>query len=215
MSYLKKLQRNQESKFHNFSGDEFMGYSPISGEELDPNDRTLTVTITNANTASSKVARLFGAVKDLTDVNQDSDITVTVAESSHLEVKTELLQNPFRIHGMKYSVTTANQFSNTVSIFEESSTGGLSKRVWQPLNYRSAQNNLTTQIDAPDFELLVNAKTYIDVTLLKNESITFTLTISEKAEMKNILKGRGVKTMSHRQAPTGLPQIDMVSRGNF
>jgi hypothetical protein len=215
MSYLRKLPANKPSNFHNFSGDEFMGYSPISGEELDPNDRTLTITVTNASTSTTRSARIFGAVKDLTGATQHADITVTVAESSHLQVKTELLQNPFRIHGMKYSVTTANQFSNTVAIFEESSTGGLSKRVWQPLNYRSAQNNLTTQIDAPDFELLVNAKSYIDVDILKNESVTFTLTISEKAEMKNILKGRGVKTMSHRQAPTGLPQIDMVSRGQF
>ena len=215
MSYLKKLQREQEGNFHNFSGDEFMGYAPISGEELDPNDRTMTITIVNANTASAKTARLFGSVKDLTDANKDADITITVAESSHLEVKTELLQNLFRIKGMKYSVTNATQFSNTLSIYEEASTGGLQKRVFQPLNYRSAQNNLVTQIDAPDWELLVNAKTYIDVSVNASESITFTLTLSEKSEMKNVLKGRGVKTASHRAAPTGLPQIDMVNRRNY
>ena len=89
-----------------------------------------------------------------------------------------MLQNPFRIKGLKYSVTTAGQFSNTLSIFDESSTGGLSKRVWQPLNYRSAQNQLTTQIDAPDFELLVSAKTYIEVSLAPSEVITFTFTIA-------------------------------------
>lgn len=215
MSYLKRLQRESEAQFHNFSGDEFMGYSPISGEELDPNDRTLTVTVTNANTASAKTARIFGSTKDLTDANLDADITITVAESSHLVVKTELLQNPFRIHGFKYSVTTASQFANTLAIYEESSTGGLNKRVWQPLNYRSAQNQLTTQIDAPDFELLVNAKTYLEVSLAASETITFTFTISEKAELKNVLKGRGVKTASGRQAPTGLPQIDMVARRRF
>lgn len=215
MSYLKRLQRESEMNFHNFSGDEFMGYSPVSGEELDPNDRTLTITVANANTASAKTARIFGSTKDLTDANLDADITITVAESSHLVVKTELLQNPFRIKGFKYSVTTANQFANTMSIYEESSTGGLNKRVWQPLNYRSAQNQLTTQIDAPDFELLVNAKTYLEVSLAASETITFTFTISEKAELKNVLKGRGVKTASGRQAPTGLPQIDMVARRRF
>ena len=120
MSYLKKLQREQEAQFHNFSGDEFMGYAPVSGEELDPNDRTMTVTIANANTSTAKTARIFGAVKDLTDANLDADLTITVAESSHLEVKTELLQNPFRIKGLKYSVANATQFSNTISIFEES-----------------------------------------------------------------------------------------------
>ena len=215
MSYLKRLQRESEANFLNFSGDEFMGYAPVSGEELDPNDRTLTITVTNASSSASKVARIFGSTKDLTDANKDSNITIAVAESSHLTVKTELLQNPFRIKGLKYSVTTANQFANTISIFEESSTGGLSKRVWQALNYRSAQNQLTTQIDAPDFELLVNAKTYFDVSLRPSEVITFTFTISEKAELKNVLKGRGVATSSGRQAPTGLPQIDMVQRRRF
>lgn len=217
-SYLNRLQREAEHNFHNFSGgfgDDFMGYAPVSGEELDPNDRTLTITVANANTASAKTARIFGATKDLTDANKDSDITITVAESSHLIVKTELLQNVFRIKGFKYSVTTAGQFSNTISIFEESSTGGLTKRIWQPLNYRSAQNQLTTQIDAPDFELLVSAKTYVEVSLKASETITFTFTISEKAELKNVLKGRGVKTASGRQAPTGLPQIDMVARRRF
>jgi len=215
MSYLKKLKREHEANFHSFSGDEFMGYSPVSGEELDPNDRTMTITVANANTTTAKTVRLFGAVKDLTDATKDSDITITVSESSHLQVKTELLQNPFRIKGLKYSVANAGQFSNTISIFEESSTGGLSKRIFQALNYRSAQNNLSTQIDAPDWELLVSAKTYIELSINASETVTFTFTISEKAELKNVLKGRGVKTSTHRQAPTGLPQIDMVARRNY
>ena len=215
MNYLRKLEREAEANFHNFDGDDFMGYSQVSGEELDPNDRTLTITVANANTGTAKTAVIFGAVKDLTDANLDSDLTITVAESSHQEVKTELLQNPFRIKGLKYSVTTAGQFSNTLSIKEKQSTGGESTRIWQPLNYRSAQNNLTTQIDAPDFELLVGAKTWLEVAVNALESITFTVTISEKAELKNVLKGRGVKTATHRNAPTGLPQIDMVARRGY
>jgi len=215
MSYLNKLQRKAEQNFHNFSGDEFMGYSPISGEELDPNDRTLTITVSNANTATAKTATIFGSVKDLTDANLDSDLTISVAESSHLEVKTELLQNVFRIKGLKYSVENAVQFSNPISIKEKASTGGESTRIWQPLNYRSAQNNLIGQIDAPDFELLVSGKTWLEVSVRPSETITFTFTLSEKAELKNVLKGRGVKTQSHRAAPTGLPQIDMVARRGF
>jgi hypothetical protein len=95
MSYLKKMERKAEATFLNFSGNQdrdFLGYGG-SNEELDPNDRTLTITVINANTVDSKVATIFGAVRDLNDNNLDADLTILVAESSHQEVKTELLQN--------------------------------------------------------------------------------------------------------------------------
>lgn len=211
-SYLEKLEASANRNFHNFSGDEFMGYSPVSSNELDPNDRTLTITITNANVGAAKSARIFGASLDLTDANLDPDITISVSESSHVQVKTELLQDPFRIAGLKYNVTTIAQLSNTFSIGTSSSTGALSTKVWQPLNYRSAQNQIQTQIDAPAFMLLVDAKTFIDITLQPSEVVTLTLTLSERAELQNVLKGQNVATRTYRPVPTGLPQIDLAAK---
>jgi len=195
-----------EKSFNNM--EEFNGFA--QARVLDPNDRTLTITVANSNTGTTATARIFGATKDLTDANLPAGITVTVAESSHLQVKTELLTNPFRIAGLKYTVTTASQFSNPLFLYEESSTGGLIRRIWQPLNYRSAMNQLTTQIDAPTFELLVGAKTYIELVMRASESVTFTFSMSEKAQMQNVLQAESVVERSPIPAPTGVATFDAM-----
>ena len=184
MSYQNRINRLQRSAENNFNS--FVGYDPsrnymnaVGGgaESLDPNDRTLTVSVVNATASAVSDVVIFGAVKDLTDANLNANITITVSESSHLKVKTELLQNPFRILGVKYSVTTTAQFSNTLTLTEETSTGGLISRIWQPLNYRSAQNNLLIPINAPAFELLVTANTYIKFDIQGRETVNFTFGI--------------------------------------
>ena len=196
---------------------QFVGYNPESNymnaagnsQVLDPNDRTLTVTVVNASVSAITDVRIFGSVADLTDASLNGAVTITVSESSHLEVKTELLQNPFRILGMKYTVTTVAQFNNSLTLTEKNSTGGLISRVWQPLNYRSAQNQITTQIDAPSFEFLVSANSYFTFTLAASETVTFTFTLVEKYAAKNELRDGRTREISRTQAPTGLPQIDM------
>jgi len=214
MNYRQRIQAYREyaeNRFNNFQGyipDDYM--NAVGGAEvLDPNDRTLTVTVVNASVSAIASVMIFGAVKDLTDATKNAQITISVAESSHLQVKTELLQNPFRILGLKYTVTAAAQFSNPITLYEAKSTGGLISRVWQPLNYRSAQNTLTTQIDAPSFEFLVSANSYMTLTVNGSETISFTFTIVEKYEAKNSLRDGRTRSISRTQAPTGLPQIDM------
>ena len=216
MNYRNRISRMQSEAENSFNS--FDGYNPnqhymnaVGGgaEVLDPNDRTLTVEVVNASASAIADVMIFGAVEDLTDANKNGSITISVSESSHLKVKTELLQNPFRILGLKYTVTTTAQFSNSLTLTEETSTGGLISRKFQPLNYRSAQNNVSTQIDAPSFELLVTANTYIKLTLAASETVTFTFTLVEKGVAKNILRGGATRSVSRTQAPTGLPQIDM------
>ena len=219
---IASLRRNAEADFRNFDGITYgnryrnavqggagMG---MGAEALDPNDRTLTIQVVNANTVSTSAIRIFGAAYDLTDANLPAGVTVTVSESSHLQVKTELLTTPVRILGLKYTVTTAAQFSNGLTLVDRTSTGALNQRQWQPLNYRSAQNQLTTQIDAPTFEMLVSATSYIEFTLAASETVTFTFTIVEKAIQKNVLRGMPTVAASNTMAPTGLPQLDLRNR---
>jgi len=207
MSYLKRInaiEADASRNYHNFSGDvEMYGYTGGNMEELDANDRTLTIKISNANTITAKVARVFGASKDLNDALLDPDITILVDESSHTSVKAELLQNPFRIGGLKYVVSDALQLNNSFSIIESTSTGSETRKKWQPINYRSAMNQITTQIDAPSFDLLVSANTYIEVLINPSSSVTMTVTLSQKAAMRNVLQNRQVATTSFRPAPTG------------
>jgi len=218
-SYRNRIQNYRRAAEQNFNS--FVGYSPsenymnaVGGapagyEVLDPNDRTLTISVVNASVSAITNVMIFGAVKDLTDATLNAAVTITVAESSHLQTKTELLQNPFRILGLKYTVTTVAQFSNALTLVEQTSTGGLISRMWQPLNYRSAQNQITTQIDAPSFEFLVTANSYFTFTLAASETVTFTFTIVEKYAAKNTLRTGQTRQVSRTQAPTGLPQIDM------
>jgi len=212
------LRSSAEAKFRNFEGIQYgRRFNNAAGaargvantEILDPNDRTWTIAVANGAT-SSKTATIFGANYDLTDANLDSNITITVSESTHLQVKTELLSQPVRILGMKMTVSSsATQFSNVLSIYDQKSTGALEKRLFQPLNYRSAQNYLTTQIDVPSFELLLSASTYIQFTVNGSETVTFTFTIVEKTLVYNTLRNSSVVAVSNQPAPTGLPQIDM------
>lgn len=181
---------------------------PASQETLDPNDRTWTITVTNSSSAASTTAYIFGSVNDLTDT-LNTGCTVTVAESSHLQVKTEILSQPVRIMGLKMTVVSATQFSNVIYFYDQKSTGKQERVLFQPLNYRSAQNQLTTQIDAPSFELLVTPTMYASFTLNKAEIVTFTFTIVEKALFQNTLRNSPIVAVSNRPAPTGLPQIDM------
>ena len=220
MNRIKRLRGQAEHNFRNFEGVTYgnngfnnamgAGVGPVrNAEVLDPNDRTWTVNVANANTVSTGAIRIFGSAKDLTDANLPAGITITVSESSHLQLKTELLTTPVRILGLKYTVTTAAQFNNTLTLIDETSNGAQNRRVWQPLNYRSAQNQITTQIDAPSFEMLLSATTYIEFALAASETVTFTFTLVEKGLTKNILRQQPVVAASQQMAPTGLPQIDM------
>jgi len=216
---IQRLRAEAEANYRNFDGIEYGGNrynNAVAGngrgmgaEVLDPNDRTWTVSVVNASTAAVTGVTLFGASKDLTDANKDGDITISVAESSHLQLKTELLTTPVRILGLKYTVTTAAQFSNALTLADGTSSGAVASRIWQPLNYRSAQNQLTTQVDAPTFEFLLSATSYITFTMAASETVTFTFTIVEKSMQKNILRGAPAVAASTQMAPTGLPQIDL------
>lgn len=218
MNRITRLRNTAENNFRNFEGITYgqNGYNNAVGagmgrnaEVLDPNDRTWTINVVNANTVATASVRIFGSAIDLTDANLPSGITITVAESSHLQLKTELLTTPVRILGLKYAVTTAAQFSNTLSLVDNTSNGAVNSRVWQPLNYRSAQNQITTQIDAPQFEMLLSSTSYILFTMAASETVTFTFTVVEKGLTKNILRQAPVVAAATQGAPTGLPQIDM------
>lgn len=207
-----------EARYRNFEGVQYArryrradgGAAPANTEILDPNDRTWTVVVTNGSSTVGVTAIVFGANYDLTDtLNTAAGVTVTVSESSHLQLKTELLSQPVRILGMKMTVVSATQFSNVLYLYDRKSTGAEERRLFQPLNYRSAQNQITTQIDAPTFELLLTSSTRIEFTINKSEVVTFTLTVVQKAQLHNVLRNAPVAANSSTPAPTGLPQIDM------
>jgi hypothetical protein len=210
---INTFERGAQRQFSNFGGSQFQNADGAG--MLDPNGRTLTITVQNTNTATSKTAYIFGSIYDLTDTLQDAAITITVAEaSSYLSLKTDLLSSPIRIFGARYNVTTVAQLSQPWNIIRQTPTGEYDSRYVQPISYRSAQNTITTQVDMMSFALLVTKDVRLSFTLVASEIVTFTFYIKEKVDVSDVLKGQNVVRSTNQTVPTGLPQIDMLGQ-NF
>ena len=189
------------------------GYSHYNRSALgkiDPNDRTLTVVVKNEGTAAAE-AILFGGNEG---AGQATGVTVTVEESSHNEVREESKSNPFKIQGMKMSVSNALQFDNVLKLTRRSATGSVETRVYQPRNATSPQNLNSGLIDDHSFEAEVTGQDSIRFTVNAGTTAVFTFTIKARANMANLLKGRSVAEVSRAPRTTGLPQIDLLQERN-
>ena len=93
-----------------YDDDAYDDYTKSSIGKIDPNDRTLTVVVTNKSGARAE-AVIFGGNAEAA---QPNGLTVEIEESSHKEVREESKSNPFKIAGMKYSVSNALQFDNVL-----------------------------------------------------------------------------------------------------
>ncbi|WP_062062729.1 hypothetical protein [Aquimarina longa] len=183
-------------------------YRRSSIGSIDANDRTLTVTVKNT-TDESKTAVIFGGNQE---VQQVDGVTVEVEESSHKEVREESKSNPFKIVGLKYSVSDALQFDNVLKIVNKTASGTITTRVWQPRNSSSPQNFDKNMVDSGGFAMNVSGQSSIQLTINAQTTAVFTFTIKVRANMGNLLKGRNVAELSRTPRATGLPQIDMLQR---
>lgn len=182
-------------------------YSTQSIGRIDPNDRTLTVVVSNTSGTGDKEVVIFGANEG---AEPDPGATILVEESSHKEVREESKANPFKIAGMKMSVSNPLQFDNVLKITRRSATGSNTVRVYQPRNATSPQNFSQQLIDDAAFEMDVTGQDAIRMTVKDGTTIVFTFTIKARANMGNLLEGRNVAELSATPRTTGLPQIDLL-----
>lgn len=173
---------------------------------IDPNDRTLTISVTNASGTDAE-AIIFGGNENAA---QPAGVTVTVGESSHNEVREESKANPFKIQGMKMSVSDPLQFDRVLRIVRRTATGANYERVYQPRNATSPQNFSQQLIDDAGFEMDVTGQDSLRVIIKAGASAGFTFTIKARANMGNLLKGSNVAELSTAPRTTGLPQIDLM-----
>lgn len=185
--------------------DDYDNYSASSIGKIDPNDRTLTVIVTNKSDTEEHEAIVFGANQNPT---LSPDITIDVSESSHNEVKEDSKSNPFTIMGMKMSVTDELQFNHVLSIHQRSARGKKSQSVFQPTNAISPQNQTTKIIDSQNFEMDVTGEHSLRFKVRPKTTVVFTFTIKAKVSMKNLLEGQNVAEISTTPRTTGLPQLD-------
>ena len=188
-----------------YDDEDYDNYSRASIGKIDPNDRTLTVTIKNT-TDEAKTAIIFGGNQES---QQPDGVTVEVEESSHKEVREESKSNPFKIVGLKYSVSSALQFDNVLKIVNKTASGTITTRVWQPRNSSSPQNFDKNMVDSGGFAMNVSGQSSIRLVINPNTTSVFTFTIRARANMSNLLEGRNVAELSRTPRMTGLPQIDM------
>lgn len=201
-------------------GSTYPAHQMYQGEEannnlgtIDEADRTLTITISNDGSSGNprELARVFGSFTNAGLV-QPQGVIVEAVETNHQQVATEASINPFLIVGLKYLVTNVAQFSNNITIFSQTSTGTTLQKTLQPLTYRSAMNQVATQIDAPAYSFAVDGRTEFQVPINANEELTFIFQLKTRGDITNILRGKGVVNIAQGKAPTGIPQFD-IPRG--
>lgn len=191
-----------------YDDDGYDDYTRATIGKIDPNDRTLTVVVTNKSGAAAE-AVIFGGNAELP---QPQGVTVEIEESSHKEVREESKSNPFKIAGMKYSVSSPLQFDNVLRIERRTAAGSKTTRVYQPRNATSPQNFTQSLIDDDNFEMDVTGQDAMRVMVEDGVTAVFTFTIKARANLGNLLKGHNVAELSRAPRTTGLPQLDLVRR---
>lgn len=191
-----------------YDDDSFDSYTQSSIGKIDPNDRTLTITINNT-AATDEEAIIFGANEGAA---QPAGVTVTVQESSHNEVREESKANPFKIRGMKMSVSDQLQFDNVWNIVKRTAAGSETRHKYQPRNATSPQNTDPKLIDDANFEMDVTGQHSVRFFQKAGTKSTITFTIKARVDMGNVLEGHNVAEMTNTPRPTGLPQIDLAQQ---
>tara|TARA_R110002096_G_scaffold407290_10_gene605810 strand:+ start:12381 stop:13268 length:888 start_codon:yes stop_codon:yes gene_type:complete len=186
--------------------DQFDSYKTTSIGRIDPNDRTFTVVVKNTSGADAE-AIIFGGNEEAA---QPAGVTVTVEESSHKEVREESKANPFKIAGMKMSVSDPLQFDNVLKVTKRTAAGSNTVRVYQPRNATSPQNFTQQLIDDNNFEMDVTGQDSLRFLIKDGVTVVFTFTMKARANMGNLLKGQNVAELSQAPRTTGLPQLDLL-----
>lgn len=138
------------------------------------------------NTISSKEIDVFSGIgnvdsRDLLKLRQKESYDVT--EISH-EIPVLL-----RIFGVQIIVSNPTQFANPIYICRESPNGARERRVFQPLNYRSAASEITDSVyvlidklykDHSHLECLIYDDIYIQTVINPNTKVEFRFGIDEK-----------------------------------
>jgi len=204
VSYLPAM----EDDYDGYDDDAYDSYKSASIGKIDPNDRTLTLVVKNAS-GSDAEAILFGGNEGAAS---PAGVTIVVEESSHKEVREESKANPFKIAGMKMSVSNPLQFDNVLKVTRRTATGSNTVRVYQPRNATSPQNFTQQLIDDAAFEMDVTGQDSLRLFVKDGVTVVFTFTIKARANMGNLLKGNNVAELSKAPRTTGLPQLDLMQR---
>jgi hypothetical protein len=213
--YSKKATDNFVEKcsnrFRNATGN---GFNNAAGSLslINSNARALTIRITLISSTAAGTAEVFGynIYPDET-TNTANNVTVTITQSSHLRVKRMSENQPFRVKGLKMSVTTAAQFSNPMRIFRSTPLGHNEDLMWNPNDYTDPDNQQTLLIYDRDFQCPIDAYTYWQLAVDAGETIILTTYLDNQVDPSNVLDNKSVIKVSDKPLPTGKSPVVLQS----
>jgi len=210
---LSDIQNRASYEFRNATGDSFSNATG-SVSEIDPNDRTITFKITLTVTSTSGIARMFGYSKDgqLETYNTANNTVVTVQESSHSEIKTKSLVQPFRVKGIKVKTSSsAAQFDNIFTLYYGSAGGTIVSKKWSPSTYEEPENEQALIIKDDTFQLPINAFTRVETNINSGESLTVIMFIAEEVDPSKVLNNKSVLSVTNASIPSGRSALKVES----
>ena len=226
MNFLENYRANSRSQFSNAGGSGYNNYggygdvfsradgpaAPGGFELMDPNASVIQIQIVNASTTTT-TATVFGSVYDLTDANKPAQLTYTVSgafTNTNLQLKTQGLYTTFRILGLLYETTTAGQITNNWTVYDQAPIGGANQSLpIYPNRWKTPLNNISTLVQAPDFQLLVKPTNYIQFKMNASETVTLTFTMFQESNPGYKLQpGAAAQKVNALPAPSGLPMQD-------
>jgi hypothetical protein len=169
-----------------------------------------TIVASNTNTSTSTTAVAFGA-NQYSGSEQPSGVTatVTVAQSSHAEARAASQNSPFWVNGLRYITTTLTQLnSNVLTIQTRYSNGLINSIPFNPLVFKTANQNQSLQIDAPGFKFGIDGNTSIQIPLIASESITLILQVGGRFDAAKAVQGQSaIEVANQRELTSGLVQV--------
>lgn len=151
-----------------------------------------TVVITNTSTAATTNAVVFGANQYPADAQPAGvTATVTIAESSHAQVRAESQYSPFWVNGCRYFTATTNQLTTQIwSLQRRESSGQVVQNPIRPLAYKTANQNQSNQVDMDTLTFGVDGATQLVVPVVASETVQIILQIGGRFSPTEIVDGK-------------------------
>lgn len=181
------------------------GASPMGGDifsKLSDGEKYYTVVVTNTQTSGAAVtAIVFGANQYSGSTQANAGVTVTVQESSHAEVRSESQNSPFWVNGLRYMCATASQLQGQVPTIQRRNSAGVTESVqFRPLSFKTADQQSTTQIDAPNYAFQVDGTVSMQVPVIASEVLTILFQIGGRFNASQSVSGKSPLEVANQRA---------------
>ncbi len=178
--------------------------------KLEASNQILTVVIQNTQTTGSTTttAVVFGAYQYSGSTQENTGVSVDVLESSHAQVRAQSINEPFWVIGLRLLVSNTQQLAQTIQIQYKNPSGDIVTKQFRPLSFRTASQNQSDQIDAPNYSFGIDGSASMRVPMLQNTTATITLLLGGRWNASKAVDGASPLSVgSQTPLNTGLVTI--------